>query len=71
MISIGWYSVCNFIAGFAPEFWFLFLFRALLGIGMGAEWPCGSAASRRRDACVVEASSFLPHWQRCGRRRAE
>jgi sugar phosphate permease len=43
MISIGWYSVCNFIAGFAPAFWFLFLFRALLGIGMGAEWPCGAA----------------------------
>jgi MFS transporter, SHS family, lactate transporter len=43
MISIGWYSVCNFIAGFSPAFWFLFLFRALLGIGMGAEWPCGAA----------------------------
>jgi SHS family lactate transporter-like MFS transporter len=39
MISIAWYSVCNFIAGFSPTFWFLFLFRALLGIGMGAEWP--------------------------------
>jgi len=43
MISIFWYSVCNFIAGFAPAFWFLFLFRALLGIGMGAEWPAGAA----------------------------
>ncbi len=43
MISIGWYSVCNLIAGFAPSFWFLFLFRALLGIGMGAEWPAGAA----------------------------
>jgi len=43
MISIFWYSVCNFIAGFAPTFWFLFLFRALLGIGMGAEWPAGAA----------------------------
>jgi SHS family lactate transporter-like MFS transporter len=43
MISILWYSVCNFIAGFAPTFWFLLLFRALLGIGMGAEWPAGSA----------------------------
>src|SRR6476660_2105998 len=43
MISIAWYSVCNFIAGFSPAFWFLFLFRALLGIGMGAEWPCGAA----------------------------
>jgi SHS family lactate transporter-like MFS transporter len=43
MISILWYSICNFIAGFAPTFWFLFLFRALLGIGMGAEWPAGAA----------------------------
>jgi MFS transporter, SHS family, lactate transporter len=43
MISIAWYSVCNFIAGFSPSFWFLFLFRALLGIGMGAEWPAGAS----------------------------
>ena len=43
MISIAWYSICNFIAGFSPTFWFLFLFRALLGIGMGAEWPAGAA----------------------------
>jgi hypothetical protein len=35
--------VCNFIPGFSPTFWFLFLFRALLGIGMGAEWPAGAA----------------------------
>src|ERR1043165_3850063 len=42
MISIAWYSVCNFIAGFSPTFWFLFLFRALLGIGIGAEWPGGA-----------------------------
>ncbi len=43
MISILWYSVCNLIAGFSPSFLFLFLFRALLGIGMGAEWPAGAA----------------------------
>jgi SHS family lactate transporter-like MFS transporter len=43
MISIAWYSACNFIAAFSPTFWFLFLFRALLGIGMGAEWPVGAA----------------------------
>ncbi|HEY3910066.1 MAG TPA: MFS transporter [Stellaceae bacterium] len=43
MIAIGWYSVCNLLAGFAPAFWLLFLFRALLGIGMGAEWPVGAA----------------------------
>src|ERR1700730_7036218 len=43
MISILWYSVCNFIAGFSPTFTFLLIFRALLGIGMGAEWPAGAA----------------------------
>jgi MFS transporter, SHS family, lactate transporter len=43
MISILWYSVCNLLAGIAPNFALLFLFRALLGIGMGAEWPAGSA----------------------------
>src|SRR5271156_4570650 len=43
MISIAWYSICNFIAGFSPSFLFLLIFRALLGIGMGAEWPAGAA----------------------------
>jgi len=43
MISIFGYSLCNFIAGFSPTFWFLFLFRALLGFFMGAEWPAGAA----------------------------
>jgi len=43
MISILWYSACNFIAGFSPTFIFLLIFRTLLGIGMGAEWPAGAA----------------------------
>ncbi|HUA78026.1 MAG TPA: MFS transporter, partial [Acetobacteraceae bacterium] len=43
MISIVWYSVCNLLAGLAPSFLLLFVFRALLGIGMGAEWPAGAA----------------------------
>ncbi|MBV9827316.1 MAG: MFS transporter [Alphaproteobacteria bacterium] len=43
MISILWYSLANFIAGFSPTFLFLAVFRALLGIGMGAEWPAGAA----------------------------
>jgi len=43
MISILWYSAANFAAGFSPSFAYLFLFRALLGIGMGAEWPAGAA----------------------------
>ncbi len=43
MISILWYSICNFAAGISPSFFLLFVFRALLGIGMGAEWPAGAA----------------------------
>ncbi len=43
MISILWYSICNFLAGLSPSFAFLFVIRALLGIGMGAEWPAGVA----------------------------
>src|ERR1700742_362591 len=43
MISILWYSICNLLAGFSPSFTFLFVIRALLGIGMGAEWPAGAA----------------------------
>lgn len=43
MISIFWYSVCNFMAGFAPTFEFLAFWRVILGIGMGAEWPAGAA----------------------------
>src|ERR1700757_2715622 len=43
MLSILWYSACNFFAGFSPTFSFLFVVRALLGIGMGAEWPAGAA----------------------------
>jgi SHS family lactate transporter-like MFS transporter len=43
MLSILWFSACNFIAGFSPSFTFLFVVRAILGIGMGAEWPAGAA----------------------------
>src|SRR5215472_5572503 len=42
MISILWYSICNLLAGFSPSFTFLFVVRAVLGIGMGAEWPAGA-----------------------------
>jgi SHS family lactate transporter-like MFS transporter len=57
MISVAWYSACNFIAGFAPAFWFLFLFRALLGIGMGAEWPAG--ASLAMESWPARSRGFM------------
>jgi MFS transporter, SHS family, lactate transporter len=57
MISIAWYSVCNFIAGLAPSFFVLFLFRALLGIGMGAEWPAGAALSM--ETWPVRSRGFM------------
>jgi SHS family lactate transporter-like MFS transporter len=45
MISIAWFSVCNFIAGFSPTFWFLLLFRTL----PASAWaPNGRAAPRWR-----------------------
>ncbi|MGA3398109.1 MAG: MFS transporter [Acetobacteraceae bacterium] len=43
MVSILLYSLCNFAAGFSPNFAMLFLFRGLLGLGMGGEWPAGAA----------------------------
>jgi len=57
MISILWYSICNFIAGFSPNFVFLFFFRALLGIGMGAEWPAG--ASLAMESWPVRSRGFM------------
>jgi SHS family lactate transporter-like MFS transporter len=67
MISILWYSICNFIAGFSPTFMFLLVFRTLLGIGMGAEWPTGAALmaeswparSRGTMSCILQSSFSL------------
>ena len=57
MISILWFSICNFIAGFSPNFAFLFFFRALLGIGMGAEWPAG--ASLAMESWPARSRGFM------------
>ncbi len=57
MISILWYSLCNFIAGFSPSFWFLFVFRALLGFGMGAEWPAGAALAM--ESWPIRSRAFM------------
>jgi MFS family permease len=56
MISIAWFSACNLLAGLAPSFWLLLLFRAALGIGMGAEWPAGAALAMETWPSVRAAS---------------
>ncbi len=57
MISILGYSLCNFIAGFSPGLFFLFTFRALLGIFMGAEWPAGAALAM--ESWPVRSRGFM------------
>src|ERR1700761_5905167 len=57
MISIAWFSVCNLLAGFSPSFAFLFFFRAMLGIGMGAEWPVG--ASLALEQWPIRSRGFM------------
>jgi SHS family lactate transporter-like MFS transporter len=57
MISILWYSLSNFAAGFAPTFTYLFLFRALLGIGMGGECPAGGALAM--ETWPVRSRGFM------------
>jgi SHS family lactate transporter-like MFS transporter len=41
MISILWFSVFSLLSGFATSYWMLLAFRALFGLGMGAEWAAG------------------------------
>jgi MFS transporter, SHS family, lactate transporter len=57
MISIAWYSVCNFIAGLAPSFFVLFLFRALLGSGWAPSGLPGLPSQWRPGRCV-----HAPSW---------
>jgi SHS family lactate transporter-like MFS transporter len=43
MISILWFSLFAFLSGFSESYAMLLAFRALFGLGMGAEWTAGSA----------------------------
>src|SRR5271154_743496 len=57
MISILGYSLCNFAAGLAPTFAFLFIARALLGVFMGAEWPAGAALAM--ESWPIRSRGFM------------
>lgn len=41
-VTILWYAGFTFLCGFAQDFNQLFLFRALQGLGFGAEWSAGA-----------------------------
>src|SRR5919199_5855832 len=57
MLSIIGYSACNFIAGFSPTLTFLVVFRTLLGIFMGAEWPAGAALAM--ESWPIRSRGFM------------
>src|SRR4051794_17223047 len=41
-VAILWYAFFTFLCGFANDFYTLFVFRALQGIGFGGEWAAGA-----------------------------
>jgi len=41
-ITILWYAIFTFLCGWAQDFNQLFIFRALQGLGFGAEWSAGA-----------------------------
>ncbi len=41
-VTILWYAFFTFLCGFAQDFNQLFIFRALQGLGFGAEWSAGA-----------------------------
>lgn len=43
MISILFYSVGTLLCGFAPNLQMLFVFRIIVGLGVGGEWGAGAA----------------------------
>jgi SHS family lactate transporter-like MFS transporter len=43
MINVIYFSVIELLCGFAPNYTFFFIMRALFGIGMGGEWGVGAS----------------------------
>ncbi len=42
ILTISVYSLFTFLSGFAPNYQFLLVFRALQGLGFGGEWAAGA-----------------------------
>src|ERR1700742_4050068 len=43
MCNVLYYSVIELLCGFAPNYTFFFVMRAMFGIGMGGEWGVGAS----------------------------
>jgi MFS family permease len=41
-ITIAWFAIFTFLCGFAQNYWQLFAFRALMGLGFGGEWAAAA-----------------------------
>jgi MFS family permease len=41
-ITIAWFAIFTFLCGFAQNYWQLFTFRALMGLGFGVEWAAAA-----------------------------
>lgn len=42
LISIVWFALCDGAVALAPSFTAIIVLRTLFGLGMGAEWTCGT-----------------------------
>ena len=48
MIDLVFYSVCEVLTGFAPNYATFMVLRALFGIGMGGEWGVGASLAMEK-----------------------
>ena len=57
MINVIYFSIIELLCGFAPNYTFFLIMRALFGIGMGGEWGVG--ASLAMEAAPVRLRGIL------------
>jgi MFS family permease len=68
-ITVVWFAFFTLLCGFAQDYWQLFTFRALMGIGFGGEWAAGAVlmgemirAQHRGKAVGTVQSGFAVGW---------
>jgi len=57
MINVIYFSVIELLCGFAPNYTFFLIMRALFGIGMGGEWGVGASMVMEAARCAGAAFS--------------